>query len=100
MKKILKIAGGFIAAIILLVFLFGGGEDAYVEHQMQKAENQVAQDAVRQYEIAKANGSAIDAYGAAGFVCAAYLQAKDEENYKKWKQIEQAEAKRAGVLFE
>ena len=41
----------------------------------------------------------MDAYVAAGMVSAAFLQAKDEENYKKWKAIEKDEAKRAGVSF-
>lgn len=64
---------------------------------MQKIENQVAADAVKQYEIAKKNGSAMDAYVQAGMVAAAFLQAKDEENYKKWKKIEEEEAKNVGL---
>jgi hypothetical protein len=65
---------------------------------MQQIERRVAADAVKQYEIAKRNGNPIDAYVHAGMVAAAYLQAKDEENYKKWKAIESAEARRAGML--
>jgi hypothetical protein len=96
MKKFLKITAGFFVVIIIITFAFGGGTDALVEHEMQRIENNVAEDAVKQYEIAKKNGSAIDAYVQAGVVSAAYLQANDEENYKKWKEIEAQEAKLAG----
>ena len=36
-------------------------------------------------------------YVQASLVAAAYLQAKDEVNYNKWKAIEKAEAKNAGM---
>jgi hypothetical protein len=39
----------------------------------------------------------MDAYIHAGLVAAAYLQAKDEANYQKWKEIEKAEAARANL---
>lgn len=97
MKKFLKIGAIVIVALIILGFMFGGGQDAIVDHEMQKIENKVAADAVQQYDIAKKNGSAMDAYSAASMVCAAYLQANDEPNYKKWKAIEKQEAKLAGM---
>jgi hypothetical protein len=59
--------------------------------------NQVAEDAVKQYEIAERGGNAADTYVHAGIVAAAYLQAKDEANYQKWKQIESAAARKAGM---
>lgn len=58
---------------------------------------QSAADAAEQYDIAKRNGSAIDAYTQAGLVAAAYLQAKDEANYQKWRQIQMREGYRAGL---
>jgi hypothetical protein len=88
---------GIIIAIGVIWFYFGGGLEKQAAKDMQKIENQVAADAVKQYEIAKKNGSAMDAYVHAGLVAAAYLQAKDEENYKKWKEIEKQEAARAGM---
>lgn len=96
MKKFLKITAGLFFVIIIITFAFGGGTDVIVDHGMQKIENKVAEDAVKQYEIAKKNGNAMDAYVQASVVCAAYLQANDEENYKKWKAIEAQEAKLAG----
>lgn len=97
MKKFLKIVAVIFIFIVIITFAFGGGSDTLVEHQMQKIENQVAADAVKQYEIAKRNGNAMDAYVQASLVCASYLQANDEENYKKWKAIEAQDAKLAGL---
>jgi protein involved in sex pheromone biosynthesis len=74
--------------------------DEMVEAEMDKIENQVAKDAEEQYRIAKESGSAMDAYVQAGFVAAAYLQAKDEVNYKKWKEIEKKEGELAGAPSE
>lgn len=97
MKKALKIIIGVVVLIIALSFIFGGGVEEQAKKELDKIENQVANDAVKQYEIAKKNGSAMDAYVQAGIVAAAYLQANDEENYKKWKKIEEEEAKNVGL---
>ena len=67
---------------------------------MQKIENQVALDAEKQYEIAKKGDDKMQTYVQAGLVAAAYLQAKDQENYNKWKAIEKEEAKNAGMIIE
>ena len=88
---------GIVVFVILIWFFFGGGLEQQAADQMQTIENQVAEDAVKQYEIAKNSGNAIDAYVHAGIVAAAYLQAQDEPNYKKWKDIEREEAKNAGM---
>jgi len=100
MEKNIKGIIGLVVFVGLIWYFFGGGLDNQVKSEMQKIENQVAADVVEQYEIAKKNGTAMDAYVAAATVSAAYLQAKDEENYKKWKAIEKEEAKRAGMPFE
>lgn len=60
-------------------------------------EESVAKDSVDQYEIAKRSGKAIDICVHAGLVSAAYLQAKNEPEYKKWKAIETADCERAGM---
>ncbi len=93
----IKIITGLIVSLLGFAYFYGGGIEHHAAREMQKIERQVAEDAVRQYEIAKRNGSAMDAYVHAGLVAAAYLQAKDERNYKKWKEIEAAEAARAGL---
>ncbi|MBG6129410.1 hypothetical protein IWQ47_001287 [Aquimarina sp. EL_43] len=97
MKKAIQIISGAIITIIFLAFFFGGGLEKQAEKEINKIQIQVANDAVKQYEIAKRNGFATDAYVQAGLVTAAYLQANDEKNYKKWKKIEEQEAKNAGL---
>jgi len=91
MKKVL---------LILAVALMAGclsSTDKAVQKEMDKINNQVALDAEAQYKIAKASGDPIDAYSAASYVAAAYLQAKDSVNYAKWKAIEKEEAKAVGL---
>lgn len=89
LKKVLIFLGAFVIVLIVISSL----TNVAAEQQLDRIENQVAQDAEEQYNIAKRNGNKMDAYVHAGMVAAAYLQAKDEPNYKKWKEIENQEAK-------
>lgn len=57
----------------------------------------VAQDAVREFEIAEKHGTAIDRCVQAGAVTAAFLQAKNETAYADWKRIEVLACDQAGV---
>jgi hypothetical protein len=77
--------------VFILWFYFGGGLEKKAAQDLDKIELQVAQDAVKRYEMAKRSGTAMDAYVNAGLVCASFLQAGDEVNYKKWKVIEAQE---------
>jgi hypothetical protein len=92
-----------ILSIVLLVglvwYFAGGGLESHAASEMNNIENQVALDAEKQYDIAKRSGNAIDTYVHAGLVAAAYLQAKDEANYSKWKEIEKHDAKAAGMTL-
>ena len=60
-------------------------------------EAQVANDAVQKYDIASRSGTAMDRCVQAGFVVAAYLQAKDESNYATWKETQKTDCYLAGV---
>lgn len=62
-----------------------------------RIEAQVAEDAVRQYEIARRGGDAAEICVHAGLVAAAYLQAEDGPNHRKWKAIERADCEAAGM---
>lgn len=64
---------------------------------MASVEKKVADDAVTQYEIANRSGTRMDACVHAGFVSAAFIQAKDEPSYQKWKAIEKKDCGRAGI---
>ncbi len=83
--------------VIIILSVFICSCDSIVQGEMNKIENQVAEDAVKQYEIAKRQGDPMMIYTEASMVCAAYLQAKDEVNYNKWKVIEKNAAKAAGM---
>ncbi|PPK72650.1 hypothetical protein B0F88_10383 [Methylobacter tundripaludum] len=86
-----------ICAAAAVWYFWGGGIENQAASNMQEITNQVANDAVTQYGIAKRNGTAIDICVQAGMVTAAYLQAKDEANYQKWKQTQQADCDSAGM---
>lgn len=100
MKKVIL---GIVIAFVVLIFIgiiASGGEsiaEDHVKKEMEKMEDQVAADFVEQYNIAVRNGSAMDAYAAAGMCAAAFLQAKDETNYQKWKKIEAEHGKAIGL---
>jgi len=95
--SVVQIVVVILVVIVILWYFYGGGLEKQATNNMQQIEQQVAADAVKQYEITKSSGTAIDAYVHAGLVAAAYLQAKDEANYKKWKEIERQEGIRAGM---
>ncbi|QJD91784.1 zinc ribbon domain-containing protein [Duganella dendranthematis] len=88
---------GGLVAVGVLWFYFGGGLEKQAAKQLGDIHNQVAADSVAQYEIAKASGTPMDRCVQAGLVTAAYLQAKDDANYKIWKQVESADCSTAGV---
>jgi len=71
-------------------WFFGGG-------LMSHAENEVVKEALAQYEIAQRSNDPIQVCVHAGFVSAAYMQAKDESNYQQWLATEKRECKTAGV---
>jgi hypothetical protein len=68
-------------------FFFGGGLEQQASHDMSNIEKKVATDAVEEYRIAERSG----------LVAAAYIQAKDEENYRVWKRTERTDCDAAGV---
>ena len=59
--------------------------------------DQVAADAVVQYHIAKRQGDPMQICVQAGFVTAGYLQAENEDQFRRWKDIEMTDCRRAGI---
>jgi len=92
---------GTIVALAGAAWFLGGGAQRHVEKQaaddLAKIHNQVAQDAVAQFEMAKRSGDKMQACVHAGMVSAAFLQAKDEPSYRKWQATEKQECAAAGV---
>ncbi|MDP4011958.1 MAG: zinc ribbon domain-containing protein [Candidatus Roizmanbacteria bacterium] len=97
------IAFSFLAFVLWIVIFsaFGKSSSSILEQQtsrsMDTIYSQVSSDAVQQYEMTKRNGDKIETCVYAGFVSAAYLQAKDEANYQKWKQTESVDCANAGM---
>lgn len=81
----------------VLWMIFGVGSEQLLQQNMETAHNQVADDAVQQYQIAKRQGDRIQICVQAGMVTAAYLQAKDEASYQSWKSIEASDCRAAGL---
>jgi hypothetical protein len=101
-KKANHLSGGQVLGALFLAgigiwFFAGGGFDQQVNRDMKKINNQVAEDALKQYNIAKRQGDFIQICVQSGLVVAAYLQAKDESNYQKWKDIQKNDCKAAGI---
>jgi len=75
-----------VLTIIFMLPLFNGG-----------VEKSVTEDQIKEYEIARRNGSTMDRCVRAGFVVAACSQEKNEECYKAWKATERKDCSAAGV---
>jgi hypothetical protein len=71
--------------------------DALVAPQMNAITDKVARDSVDQYNISLSGGDKIEICVHAGFVAAAFLQAKDQPNYLKWKQAQRSDCAAAGM---
>lgn len=94
-----QVVGVLLAAMVLYWWfaVAGSAKDPITTNAMDNIYGKVSSDAVSQYGIAKRNGNAMDACVQAGMVSAAFLQAKDEANYAKWKATEKDDCKVAGI---
>lgn len=97
MASSVQIFIGIIVAIGAIWWFWGGGLENKTEDLLSDIKKQVTQDMIDQYEIAKRQGDRMQICVQAGLVCAGYLQAKDENNYRKWKDIEYNDCLRAGI---
>lgn len=96
-QSIWSVVGALALLGLAAWFFFGGGLDQQVARDMDAINSQVANDAVAQYQIAERNGGPMDKCLAAQMVMAAFLQAKDEPNYIKWKGVQQTQCTAAGL---
>ncbi|MBF0283606.1 MAG: hypothetical protein HQL51_04010 [Magnetococcales bacterium] len=71
--------------------------DRLADREMKRIVDKVAEDAVAQYRIARRQGDKIQICVQAGFVSAAFLQAKEETKYNDWKEIEKINCETAGI---
>ena len=103
-KGIFKLIAGLFVFLVILGTYISMNQTKYdeytnqaIDNEMAKINNKVADDSIKQYEIVKRNGSAMESCVHAGFVAAAYIQAKDEANYKIWHDIEISDCAKAGI---
>lgn len=96
---LIKIAKNLAALvfIIVVIVIFLAMSTCTGESTLDNIEAQVAADSVEQYDIAKKQGDPMMTCVQAGMVSAAYLQAKDDTNYNKWKDIEKSDCSKAGL---
>ena len=91
------IVGLFVIGGVIRVSLNSGSAQEQTNTVLEDIRNQVATDAVKQYEIANRQGDKMQICVQAGFVSAAYLQAQNESSYRNWKDIQEMDCKRAGL---
>lgn len=94
-----QILGGALGVLGVAAYFTLGreAEKKYVAASMADIHDQVANDAVAQYGIAKRQGDAMMTCVQAGMVAASFLQAKNEVQYNVWKATERDDCARAGV---
>lgn len=68
-----------------------------IDRSDESIQDSVVRDALKQYDIAVRQGDPMQICVQAGFVTAAYLQAHDEENYRKFKEYQRVRCKIAGL---
>lgn len=98
LRALMWAAGGAVALIGLMHWVAGKPVSTGAAAQRYELlQLQAANDQARQYLIAKRSGPAMDACAQAGFTAAAYLAARNEAEYARWRQIEADDCAAAGV---
>jgi hypothetical protein len=97
MKKFVKIAVIIFGVVFLFAIIGTSFSDEEIQKEMDKTSITIAEDAIKQFNIAYRTENYMDAYTQASFIAISYLDAKDTENYKKWKEIEKALGKKIGL---
>jgi hypothetical protein len=95
--NIAPLAGGAAFVLIMAWYFFGGGIEKQATQDWGKIRLQVANDAVAHYQMAKKGNNFKDMCVQAGIVADAYLQLKDEEKYRSWRNAEKSDCKAAGM---
>lgn len=78
-------------------FTIGKEQQEEQRQAFENIPNRVAADVVAQYEMAKRQGDPMQVCVQAGMVSAAWLQAKNEAQYRAAKATEKADCARAGM---
>lgn len=87
----------FIALAPGMWYFFCDGIEVVARENTRAIDRNAAFQTVAQYEIAKRSGLAKVACAQAGAASTSFLRAKDEEDYKTWKNTEKSDCKIAGI---
>lgn len=102
-RERIVLAAGLIIGLPMLVALIANppsfiNTNVNANDEMKKITRKVADNQIKQFEIAQKNGgSVVDVCVQAGLVTAALLQDQDARRYADWKQIEKRTCKEAGL---
>lgn len=91
--------GNIIGSVILFGLIWWGFDAFFWNIDSPNFDNKYAQEMVEQYEIAKNQGDRMEKCMQAGAVAQAFLQAKNQDNYNKWKIIESTDCRAAGLNY-
>lgn len=98
------IAGGFLILAFAIIWFYYNEKYSLSNLEnnasAQLIDHEACDAAIKQYENARQSGNKPEMAVQAGLVCEAYLNANDEENYQKWKEIERQANKEAGLKNE
>ena len=86
-----------VVAVITVPIVYTKMLHKQTANTMHNIEMQVANDAVTQFEMVARTGDDMQMYAQAGMCAQAFLQAKDEANYRKWKDVENRLADKLGM---
>jgi hypothetical protein len=85
--------------LFLFVLLVGAALMSDPEVALQGIQNDVAIDFEEQYQMARRSGSEIDICMRAGLVAEGYLQARNEEKYNQWRNVQRRDCQAAGIPY-
>jgi hypothetical protein len=88
-----------VSALILVAAIWIGSSASSSNEVIKPYQDQVAQDFVDQYEMAKEHGTPTDMCVRAQLVAEGYLQAENEAKYREWRAVQKADCKAAGVPY-
>lgn len=87
----------FLGLLVILMIIGAATTTDSVQTTERSIYEITALDAVSQYYMAERHGTPIDVCLQAGIAAASWLQAKDEAQYIKWKNVEAVKCEAAGV---
>ena len=90
-QKAVPVAAGKLVGVLFVIVLIGSTWYGY--RQMINEKNEW----IAPYEYAKKNGTQVEVCFLAGQVADGFLESQNQHNYRKWKEIERLDCRKAGI---